>query len=394
MCGIIYTFHKKRGNVSRMIAKRYQKQKHRGTEGFGFVSMSKKINEYIRTASEKDILKELEKNVSSHIMFHHRMPTSTANVPETAHPIVVDNENLTNKFYVVHNGVITNAETLKIKHEKLGFVYNTVIEEYIQYKIGDMLYNDVDVKKKFNDSEALAVEVALYLSGMEDRISTSGSVAFICVEADKNDKVLAVHYGRNEGNPLVLEENKDIFCLKSEGSGVAVAPNKIYSKYFVDGLKDTEKDCDIGSFYSRRIGYGGGYGDWSHLGYGHYADINKKSNDEEIKKITEREELENHLKSDDFYRDEDGIWRQKNLLPSPYKNFPDEENFNPDDVWCELGSLYTKLEDLKLSEEEQLNILARGESCDGEDIMSICAEVKETESRILELEELVDGLAI
>lgn len=229
MCGIIMV--KRIGEkANKMVLNRYEVQKARGSEGFGFVSMQDgKIVDIVRRQNESEIKLDLMSEVSDTILFHHRYPTSTINLPELAHPIHVKNVLLKNEYYVVHNGVITNDDELKTKHEKMGFVYTTNVSEYTTYSVNGNVYNSDESVESFNDSESLAIELALYFEGIVTEIGTKGNVAFIALEVDKKGNVLNTHYGRNEGNPLVLEKTKDFWAIKSEGTGVSIEADKIYS---------------------------------------------------------------------------------------------------------------------------------------------------------------------
>ena len=133
MCGLTYYHQTQSKSVGKSVLKRYHKQKERGQEGYGFISLdleTLRVGQYVRKELEEDIVKELlalkerpEKNNA--ILFHHRNPTSTVNLPECAHPIKVDNPELEHIYFVAHNGIISNTRDLKKQHEKLGYKYNT-----------------------------------------------------------------------------------------------------------------------------------------------------------------------------------------------------------------------------------------------------------------------------
>ena len=135
MCGIVAGFSKKGKRISKSIMKRYLAQKHRGSQGFGYVMYYKDGKggsiSVGRSIDEAGIRTQIMNENSSIGLFHHRLPTSTPNVEEATHPIFVSNEELDYDYFVVHNGVIRNADELKKKHEDLGYEYTTVIESEV-----------------------------------------------------------------------------------------------------------------------------------------------------------------------------------------------------------------------------------------------------------------------
>lgn len=240
------------------ILERYKKQSHRGTEGFGYVALDKSGNlqEYKRTQTETGIKKALKESDSEHILFHHRYPTSTVNVPEGAHPILVRNKELKNTYYVVHNGVISNPDVLRDEHLTQGYKYTTEIVS--QYRTAKGRTYDGGVA--FNDSEALAIELARTIEGLQPEVRAKGSIATIVFQMNKaGTKCLAVFYGTNGGNPLTITDTKDAFCIASEG-GKAVPANKMYCIDQVTGETSTVY-VPMPEHYSYTAGYGahGGY---------------------------------------------------------------------------------------------------------------------------------------
>jgi hypothetical protein len=161
-----------------------------------------------RATTEREIAAKLQAEQATEVLFHHRLPTSTPN------------------FYVVHNGVISNAEALRSRRETDGFRYTTLMRtEWITQRA--TYYDHI-----FNDSEALAVEPARHLDGSSAAIAADGSIAFIAWQADKQTRRLrGVHYGRNEGSPLVVHETADVLSITNEGdpSHERVSPHVLRS---------------------------------------------------------------------------------------------------------------------------------------------------------------------
>lgn len=241
MCGIIYAKRTDEKGAKKLILKRYEKQKTRGTDGFGFISLENGIvGKEFRAEEEKDIKKLLNDSSCDEILFHHRYPTSTPNFIEATHPIKVSHNSLKYDYYVVHNGVISNDDDLRKKHLEQGFIYNTEITK--KYITSGNTY----VEKMWNDSEALAIDIAQVIE-TDKKVEAKGSIAFIALQFDKETKkAVALFFGRNT-NPLKIEMSEFIFCLSSE-SGTDIESHKLYKyDYTLNELSYTDKD--IGDKY-------------------------------------------------------------------------------------------------------------------------------------------------
>ncbi len=267
MCGIVAGFSKKGKRISKSIMKRYTAQKHRGSQGFGYVAFYKNGNggsiSVGRSVDEADIRTQIMNENSSMVMFHHRLPTSTPNVEEATHPIFVSNDELDYDYFVVHNGVIRNADELRKIHEGLGYVYTTVIEtelvtRHTAKKNGVKYYIEGAKTEKFNDSESLAIEVARVLDGMTSKIDTVGTVATVAWKLNKETgKLVSISYGHNAGNPMTITDNKDHFFLTSVG-GTDIPEDILYT-LSTDGASigtTTQREMSIGfnTEYTRNNG--------------------------------------------------------------------------------------------------------------------------------------------
>lgn len=272
MCGIVYTERKDGGQVCNTLIKRYKHQIHRGTDGFAFLAIAENyVTNLVRRRTDREIMKDLREETASRILFHHRFPTSTANIPSATHPIVVENDMLDHNYYVVHNGVLQNEDVLRKDHEKKGFVYNTIVKNAMTHRGVDGELYFGEEKETFNDSEALAIDLALYLDGKSTKLESAGSIAFICIQTDKDDKVLNLYFGRNDGNPLVVEDRGDLFCIKSEGTGYSIDADTLYYYSFADVERTImSTPLMIGTYVGRkkvtpsswsRHGYGTAYDD-------------------------------------------------------------------------------------------------------------------------------------
>lgn len=219
MCGIVYAKSLKNHPVNAHIIDQFMSQRSRGTQGFGLFDAE--YGNMVKNPEEGGIISWLKKYPSKEILFHHRWPTSTDNVKNACHPFSTKDFFKT-CYILVHNGWLTNADELKIEHEKLGIKYSSEQPD-----------------GKFNDSEALLWEFALYMEGKKDKIDTTGPVAFICIALDEKggDKL---HYGRNT-NPLHMYKNNKKILLSSEGKGSMIPADKLHTYDYKSGLIVTKK---------------------------------------------------------------------------------------------------------------------------------------------------------
>lgn len=254
MCGIVYYHSKVAHSVGKPILKRYRGQKERGTRGFGVVSIDMdtlSLSSYTKKAEEEEIIKCMDElkalsSKSNAILFHHRQPTSTPNFEECAHPILVKNDELEHVYFVAHNGVLSNEDELKKIHNALGYTYTTEIKKETRWVTAETNYIEEE-DTQFNDSEALAIELARYIEKKADKMEAKGSIAFIVIQCDKDLKAKKLYFGRNYMNPLYLEHDKHSFCLKSVGAHKdSVDGHKLYSYDYATGLISEEK-LDIGT---------------------------------------------------------------------------------------------------------------------------------------------------
>ena len=229
MCGIIAAISLDGHPINEEVYNQFQDQSGRGRKGFGIAMLEKPIKQedkpYIkvrRSTDEIGAIIDLKLFPTTMIMFHHRTPTSSDNKIQQTHPILVSNEILEFDWLISHNGIITNDAELKIKHEKeYGIKYST---------------DNGEIIRNYNDSEALAVELAIYLEreqlkknwGVEqNEIQAKGSAAVIGMQIDKITKQpLKLFYGRNTGNILHTFRDQRIIFISSEGKGQMVTPNE------------------------------------------------------------------------------------------------------------------------------------------------------------------------
>ncbi len=246
MCGIIYFKQRENKPMLKKLKKLYKAQKHRGSQGFGFVTINnRKISALTRSKNEADIFKELSACRDPEVLFHHRLPTSTPNTTNTAHPIPVINDKLKYAYYVVHNGIVGNCDITKKKYEADGFKYTTELE-YGCYSNGTF-YPDKQRTSRFNDSESLAIDVALAIENNLSKLDSLGSIAFMALQVDKETKqAVRLYFGRNDRNPLKIDLTNQYIKISSEGSGELVEEHKLHYLDYETGEIVTERDLEIG----------------------------------------------------------------------------------------------------------------------------------------------------
>lgn len=240
MCGIIWAKRLDGKPAKKSIRKRYENQKSRGTQGYGFVEImddkESGVKNCVYLANRAECYYEiepvLEGSESTDIFFHHRTPTSTPNLVEATHPILVQNNKLMPKYcyYVTHNGMIRNADELKKKFEEEGYIYTTAMEQQIVTREKSYAVKN---SEKFNDSESLAIDVAKMIEALEQDkeyvMQSTGSIAFMALQFDGNtSEAKAIYFARNNYNPLKLDIQKERIIVASEGHGVEVKAHTLY----------------------------------------------------------------------------------------------------------------------------------------------------------------------
>ncbi len=236
MCGLVYVKRKDGRPAYKAVLKRYRKQKNRGQEGFGYVAIKdNQVVAYERAPTEHEIVKKMEKETAEEILFHHRFPTSTPNIEEAAHPILVASDKLAHTYLIAHNGVIRNTKDLRKKHLELGMTYNTdIIKGFTAVSSKRVYESDI----AWNDSESLAIETALALEGLKATIDTEGAAAVIGIKT-QGAQVIERFFYRNNLHPMMFKEDKHMIEITSLGAGNFVSvlgvfklnPNGGYQAY-------------------------------------------------------------------------------------------------------------------------------------------------------------------
>lgn len=210
MCGLIaFLGRPETKNATKILLDQYEMQSGRGKQGFGLIEVNKNTFNVKRSMGEARAIHDISLSPAKIMLFHHRYPTSTGNVHDQTHPMVISNEELSFDWLIMHNGVISNDDELKKIHESIGYQYRTETIESYQYS--------GTTWSRFNDSEAFAIEVARFLEGKSDVIGIHGSAAFIALKVNKTtQKPLSIIVGRNGKNPLDMELTEDGILIASD----------------------------------------------------------------------------------------------------------------------------------------------------------------------------------
>jgi len=242
MCGIVTVINNNNKKASKSVFKRYKEQEKRGTQGYGAVAIEdNKVARIYRSEDEKGI-RQIHNDTAPVMLFHHRTPTSTPNLEDCTHPIFVSNDTLDHDYLVVHNGVISNDITLKTEFEKAGFKYTTTVCQYYKTRDG---YKP-NGREVFNDSESLAIDLAIAIEEGSTKTKAYGSIAFVVLQYRKDNKeLLNIFYGRNDRNPLVLDTSNGNIIIASEGYGDSILAHRLF-KMSMPNRVITDRAFDIG----------------------------------------------------------------------------------------------------------------------------------------------------
>jgi len=251
MCGIISVIQKNKKPALKKLRKAYHSQKSRGSEGFGYITVDNGIaSALIRRQTEKEIFAQLSSCRSTDILFHHRMPTSTLNTRNTAHPIPVSNDQLEYDYFVVHNGGLSNDKELSKEYKEKGFKYTSELKQGFFSEDEQLVYFEDTPTIKHNDSETVAIDVALAIEAGATGLRSRGTIAFMALQVEKTTRrAVNLFFAHNEGRPLVMKNDSDLFRVSSEGSGVAVPTHKLHVYDYATGNVSVLCDFAVGAFY-------------------------------------------------------------------------------------------------------------------------------------------------
>jgi predicted glutamine amidotransferase len=220
MCGLVFSHNRDGHAVNKQVLRQYHNQKQRGKDGYGVYDASR--NFMVHETTEKRITKYVKRHPSNSLMFHHRMPTSTKNVKTACHPFSTGKQFGDTEYVLMHNGGIWNDISLYGDHYKNGIRYQSLLDD-----------------GSYNDSEALLWDFALYMEGQQAEMNAYGPMAFICMQLT-NGKPTMLYFGHNDERPLKMKRTKSSLFLSSEGKGVPLPEDVLYSYDYETGELDTK----------------------------------------------------------------------------------------------------------------------------------------------------------
>lgn len=265
MCGLVGIISKRNRPVGQQVYSLYKQQIGRGKYGYGYIAINKDghITNVERAKTEEEIKKKLLAANEPTVLFHHRKPTSTENTLGTTHPMFISHDELDYDYYIAHNGVINNDAEVKAEHNKLGYVYSTEFVEVAHAVHLDGSAEELGRRTSvFNDSEALAIELARHMDGKTDEIKAEGAAAFWGIAIEKGGtKVEDFFFGTNGGRSLGIRNKNKFYAIASEG-GSAIESMKIFSRAVVGSEQLYEQPMPMKKYEPKQtsVSYGYGYG--------------------------------------------------------------------------------------------------------------------------------------
>ena len=217
MCGIFGCLRNKYSNIDiiKKILKAINLLKNRGYDSCGiYLNNIENIEHLIKIGidgniikdnNEKDIFKLMELETNKIInkeeynigISHTRWATHGGKTDENSHPHYSNDKNI----ILVHNGIISNYDSLKKKYLKKYNFYSATDTEVIVNLISYLKNNNKNIK--FIDILKMTQELL------------EGTWACIIFNIDEPDKL---YFMKNE-NPLLISKNDDMLMMTSEPSG-------------------------------------------------------------------------------------------------------------------------------------------------------------------------------
>lgn len=217
MCGIVgYVGFKQAQGI---LVEGLRKLEYRGYDSAGIAVHNKGVDFRKKQGNLDNLAAELENNpiVGSMGIGHTRWATHGKPSDENSHPHVSGSE----KFAVVHNGIIENYQDIKEELESKGYVFKSetdteVIAHLLEFlDTGDLVSTVQELIKKLHGAFALGI------------ISEDEPERMIAVR-NASPLVLGLGEGENfiaSDIPAILSHTKDIYILESGEMAILTASN-------------------------------------------------------------------------------------------------------------------------------------------------------------------------
>ncbi|MCK4654250.1 MAG: glutamine--fructose-6-phosphate transaminase (isomerizing), partial [Candidatus Cloacimonetes bacterium] len=207
MCGIVGYIGER--NATPIILEGIKRLEYRGYDSSGIAILDKESNLKIFKKSGKIV--ELERSLPSPSetfgnigIAHTRWATHGEPNEVNAHP----HTDCTNRFAVVHNGIIENHKKLRTKLESEGHKFTSDTDT-------EVLAHLIEYFAKEEDNFTLYVKEALKL--------VEGTFGIAVIDTDNPDKIVAAR----RGSPLILGIGKDEFFVASDVTAIIIHTKKV-----------------------------------------------------------------------------------------------------------------------------------------------------------------------
>ena len=207
MCGIVGYIGER--NATPIILEGIKRLEYRGYDSSGIAILDKESNLKIFKKSGKIV--ELERSLPSPSetfgnigIAHTRWATHGEPNEVNAHP----HTDCTNRFAVVHNGIIENHKKLRTKLESEGHKFTSDTDT-------EVLAHLIEYFAKEEDNFTLYVQEALKL--------VEGTFGIAVIDTDNPDKIVAAR----RGSPLILGIGKDEFFVASDVTAIIIHTKKV-----------------------------------------------------------------------------------------------------------------------------------------------------------------------
>lgn len=249
MCGIVGAYVN-RMNISLMknMFDLFLNQQRRGVNGAGISINSKDDLRRFRSVSPFRVFSvyniELWDKIfdGDRILFHHRLPTSSANKPSFNHPI----QNEEGDIHLIHNGVIVAHQYLFTKLVKKGHVFETFDKDSGTYTDSEVLLHLIEERLAEGDNMVKALKWL--------RKNVNGS--YSCLISVKGDsRIYVIRKGRElnvskdrVGNIYVSSQFRKMndlrFVYELVDGEIGFIDNTGYKSIFVPKHEEKQQDLN------------------------------------------------------------------------------------------------------------------------------------------------------
>lgn len=197
MCGIVgYIGHQE---AKKIVISGLKRLEYRGYDSAGLALKSKegiKILRAVGAVERLELEADSDKTISSVGIGHTRWATHGVPAVRNAHP----HKSNDGRISLVHNGIIENYETLKIKLEKEGYEF----------------YSETDTEVLVNWIHMFVEKYSSLVEGVRMALKEVVGAYAILVLDEKSDDVIAVR----KSSPLCVGVNQDEFIIASDATPI------------------------------------------------------------------------------------------------------------------------------------------------------------------------------